>query len=96
MTEHATAPTHDGPPPCEMDVLEMQLCRAKARIAELREACEKQQERILHEAARVAELEAGLAELVDRCEFGAKVRGGVGHLADALSKTRALLEASNG
>jgi len=35
MTTHATAPTHDGPPPCEMDVLEMQLCRAKARIAEL-------------------------------------------------------------
>ena len=75
MTEHATAPTHDGPPPCELDVLEMQLCRAKARIAEL---------------------EAGLAELVDRCEFGAKVRGGVGHLADALSKARELLEASNG
>ena len=32
---HATAPTHDGPPPCELDVLEMQLCRAKARIAGL-------------------------------------------------------------
>ena len=35
---HATAPTHDGPPPCEMDVLEMQLCRAKARNAELTDA----------------------------------------------------------
>jgi len=38
MTEYATAPTHDGPPPCELDVLEMQLCRANARVAELTDA----------------------------------------------------------
>ena len=68
----------------------MQLCRAKARIAELREACEKQQERILHEAARNAELEAGLAELVDASQMANICDP---RLDSALYEARKLLEA---
>ena len=71
MTEYATAPTHDGPPPCELDVLEMQLCRAKARNAEL---------------------EAGLAELVDASQMANICDP---RLDSALYEARELLEADD-